>query len=211
MQSVDYTRVYATGMSNGGFMTHRLACEASDFLAAQAPVAGVISNKFYDDEAAIPKQWSTEKMAPMRRRRLVGVWPPIFECKTKRAVPVIHFHGSLDPLVPRTGGFGIGGVGGFGYFNPVKTTISTWLQANEVDVTWEDMPQSYSKFNTRCWSAGSDERNVTYCQINDMTHSWPGCGGHIPNPINVLSGTGMDATEASWDFFRRHSCATCKP
>jgi polyhydroxybutyrate depolymerase len=38
---VDPRRVFATGMSNGGFMSHRLACELSDRIAAVAPVAGV--------------------------------------------------------------------------------------------------------------------------------------------------------------------------
>jgi polyhydroxybutyrate depolymerase len=38
---VDTARVFATGMSNGGFMSHRLACELSDRIAAVAPVAGV--------------------------------------------------------------------------------------------------------------------------------------------------------------------------
>jgi polyhydroxybutyrate depolymerase len=37
---VDSKRVYSTGMSNGGFMSHRLACEAADLFAAAAPVAG---------------------------------------------------------------------------------------------------------------------------------------------------------------------------
>ena len=39
---VDRRRIYATGMSNGGFMTHRLGCEAADLFAAIAPVAGVM-------------------------------------------------------------------------------------------------------------------------------------------------------------------------
>ncbi|MGB5812378.1 MAG: PHB depolymerase family esterase [Polyangiales bacterium] len=39
---VDLSRVYATGMSNGGFMSHRLACEAADIIAAIGPVAGVL-------------------------------------------------------------------------------------------------------------------------------------------------------------------------
>lgn len=38
--SIDPARIYATGMSNGGMMAHRLACEAADLLAAIAPVAG---------------------------------------------------------------------------------------------------------------------------------------------------------------------------
>jgi polyhydroxybutyrate depolymerase len=38
---VDPARVYATGMSNGGFMSAALACMASDLVAAVAPVAGM--------------------------------------------------------------------------------------------------------------------------------------------------------------------------
>ncbi len=38
---IDPARIYATGMSNGGFMTNRLACEANDLFAAFAPVSAV--------------------------------------------------------------------------------------------------------------------------------------------------------------------------
>lgn len=37
---IDASRIYATGMSNGGFMSHRLGCDLSDRIAAIAPVAG---------------------------------------------------------------------------------------------------------------------------------------------------------------------------
>lgn len=37
---VDAARVYATGLSNGGFMVHRLACQLADRIAAIAAVAG---------------------------------------------------------------------------------------------------------------------------------------------------------------------------
>lgn len=37
---VDPKRFFATGISNGGFITNRLACELSDRIAAIAPVAG---------------------------------------------------------------------------------------------------------------------------------------------------------------------------
>lgn len=39
---VDPKRTYSTGMSNGGFMSHRLACEAADLIAAVAPVDGLL-------------------------------------------------------------------------------------------------------------------------------------------------------------------------
>lgn len=38
--AIDRTRVYATGMSNGGLMAYRLACEAPEMVRAIAPVAG---------------------------------------------------------------------------------------------------------------------------------------------------------------------------
>lgn len=38
----DPKRVFVTGMSNGGMMSHRLACERADLVAAAAPVAGAI-------------------------------------------------------------------------------------------------------------------------------------------------------------------------
>ena len=37
---LDPSRIYATGMSNGGMMAHRLACAAADLFAAVASVAG---------------------------------------------------------------------------------------------------------------------------------------------------------------------------
>ncbi len=39
--AVDTSRIFATGLSSGGFMAYRLACEMSDRIAAIAPVAAV--------------------------------------------------------------------------------------------------------------------------------------------------------------------------
>ncbi|MDD2718011.1 MAG: PHB depolymerase family esterase [Candidatus Wallbacteria bacterium] len=40
---IDPCRIFATGISNGGMMSYRLACELSDKLAAVAPVAGALN------------------------------------------------------------------------------------------------------------------------------------------------------------------------
>ncbi len=50
---IDKERVYATGYSNGGFLSHRLACESSLF-AGIAPVAGVMGMDSCDPVRAIP-------------------------------------------------------------------------------------------------------------------------------------------------------------
>jgi len=67
---VNPRRIYATGMSNGGMMSHRLGCEASDLIAAIAPVAG----------ASMPGAGGA--------------------CMTGRGVPVLHFHGRADDVAP---------------------------------------------------------------------------------------------------------------
>lgn len=41
--SIDAQRIFATGMSNGGMLTYRLACEMSDVFRAIVPVAGTDS------------------------------------------------------------------------------------------------------------------------------------------------------------------------
>ncbi|MBK9926508.1 MAG: prolyl oligopeptidase family serine peptidase [Anaerolineales bacterium] len=43
MTNIDPNQIYATGMSNGGMLSQRLACEASDLFAAVAPVAGTLN------------------------------------------------------------------------------------------------------------------------------------------------------------------------
>lgn len=48
---LDAHRVFVTGFSNGGFMSHRIACELADRVAAVAPVSGVLG---IPDDACTP-------------------------------------------------------------------------------------------------------------------------------------------------------------
>ena len=54
MGCIDPKRRFSTGMSNGGFMSYRLACEASDIIAAVAPVAGALGLPLAECEPARP-------------------------------------------------------------------------------------------------------------------------------------------------------------
>jgi polyhydroxybutyrate depolymerase len=49
---IDSKRIFVTGLSNGGMMTHLLGCKLSDKIAAIAPVAGALNCK--DPKAANP-------------------------------------------------------------------------------------------------------------------------------------------------------------
>ncbi len=71
--NIDLSRVYSTGMSNGGFMSYRLACELSDRIAAIASVAGGVFNEQLNN------------------------------CSPSRAVPVMQIHGTNDAIVDYNG------------------------------------------------------------------------------------------------------------
>lgn len=51
---IDPTRVYATGISNGGFMSVRLAMDLSEKIAAVAPVAAQVSKALKDNRPKLP-------------------------------------------------------------------------------------------------------------------------------------------------------------
>ncbi len=80
--NVDHTRVYSCGFSMGGIMSHRIACELSDKVAAIASQAGTIATNI---DAG---------------------------CTPERAVPILHMHGDADETVNYNGdpGFGLNSV-----------------------------------------------------------------------------------------------------
>jgi polyhydroxybutyrate depolymerase len=72
--NINLNRVYSTGMSNGGFMSHTLACELSHRITAIASVTGSIFTTQY------------------------GV-----NCHPARPVPVMQISGTADATVPYAG------------------------------------------------------------------------------------------------------------
>ncbi len=157
---VDPARVYSTGMSNGGFLSHRIGCELSDKFAAIAPVAGVLG---------VPS------------------------CSPARPMPVMHFHGTSDPLVPYGGDPSLG-------FPSVMDTFQGW--ANRDGCTGVPA-QTYSNGDATCQTyaqcAGGAE--VTLCTIQGGGHTWP---GGTPVPSLGLTSTDIHATDAMWTFFAAH-------
>ncbi len=71
--SIDLNRVYSCGMSNGGFMSYRLACQLEDRIAAIASVTGVMMDVMAES------------------------------CQSSKQVPVLHIHGTNDQTVPYAG------------------------------------------------------------------------------------------------------------
>lgn len=75
---VDPGRVFVTGMSRGGMMTHRAGCELADKVAAVAPVAGNMATAS-GSATDVP-------------------------CKPARPISVLAIHGTADSTIPYKGG-----------------------------------------------------------------------------------------------------------
>ena len=88
--AVDRRRVYATGLSNGGAMSHRLACDAADLFAAAAPMAFPLSYR------------------------------PAPRCQPSRAIPVLTVMGLTDNLVEYDDGFFGSAAATFAYWREVN-------------------------------------------------------------------------------------------
>ena len=71
--TIDDTRVYSTGMSNGGYMSFLLACQLSDKIAAIASVTGSMTPQTYN------------------------------ACNPQHPTPILQIHGTSDQTVPYVG------------------------------------------------------------------------------------------------------------
>ena len=157
---IDTRRVYATGMSNGGFLSHRIGCELADRFAAVAPVAGVLG---------VPA------------------------CTPSRPMPIIHFHGTADSLVPYNGNAAMS-------FPSVPDTFAAWGARDQCT----GMPtETFRMGDAHCSSylscAGGAQ--VTLCTVDNGGHTWP---GGTPVPSLGYTTTNLSATDAMWSFFQAH-------
>jgi polyhydroxybutyrate depolymerase len=157
---VDQKRVFATGMSNGGFLTHRLGCELSDRIAAIAPVAGVLG---------------------------------VAACAPPRAVPVIQFHGTLDPLVPFDGNATL-------RFPPVAETIDGWAARNGCQGA---AVETFRNGDSHCetFQDCAEGAEVTLCTVEGGGHNWP---GGTPVPELGFTTQDLNASQAMLEFFLAH-------
>jgi polyhydroxybutyrate depolymerase len=181
--TIDPRRVYATGFSNGGFLTYRLACQEPNLFAAIAPVVAVLAN-------------GTGKFG----------WPSDqFTCagKGRRPVPMIAFNGDQDPLVPKPGNPVMG-------FRSFQSNIRMMKKLNGIPRNDQGKISYTKRFlwtTGKCRAYGSHSRNVTFCNINTMGHGWPtkssGCSATSLLPGAWCSDV-IDFSKEAWSFFKQY-------
>lgn len=122
------------------------------------------------------------------------------ECKPKRPVPVLYFHGTKDTLVP------YGGMEKPVKLRGVDPTIDMWVKANgcksEPQIVELPTPKDDLKVTRKTYNGGKDGAEVVMYLIDGAGHVWPG----RPSPGGFLGATtyNISANDLMWEFFQRH-------
>ena len=172
---IDAQRVYAVGISNGGMMTLRLACELSNRFAAVATVAANMP------AALVPA------------------------CHPARAVPLVMFSGTADPLMPYAGGKVAGLAGGRVLSAP--ETAAFWARAHRLAESPQTsaLPDADASDGTTTDLLSFGAGEVALYRINEGGHTWPGGTQYLPARFVGRLGRDFSANELMWAFFSRHT------
>ncbi|MFM7710178.1 MAG: alpha/beta hydrolase family esterase [Ferruginibacter sp.] len=177
--AVDSTRMYATGISNGGFMTSRLGCELSNRIAAMAIDAATIE---------------ATTISP--------------NCNPGRPVPAIYIHGTADGFVPFTGGtMTAGGTAGGTVLSHFQA-IDRWVTINAcnsqpVVTDLPDIANDGTTIKKRVYTGGLNGSEVVSYVVLNGGHTWPQGYQYLPESIIGKTSQDMNACEVIWAFFKR--------
>ncbi len=179
-QCADPQRVFAAGQSGGGRMASLLGCKLASRIAAIAPVAGI--------RAGLPAPTDHSSIAPD-------------SCVPERAVPVLSFHGTGDPVNPFAGG----GPAYWGY--SVEMALHRWANINGCELEPEQLQVAPSVTRIRYGHCRGDAEVVLYVtdqpEAEGGGHIWPGSAAQEnADPAGIKSP--LHASELILKFFQAH-------
>jgi polyhydroxybutyrate depolymerase len=179
--NIDLRRVYATGLSNGGFLSYRLACEASDLFVAVAPSAGAVG---------------TASAGAGISALTTGLSTDLKSCAPTNKVSILDIHGTSDPLVP---------------YADQAPSLAYFSAANGCTTTQQPAAFPPSGGDTTCVSytgcPSCPQVDLTACTIDAGGHCWFGSsdcgtgGGASANAIVGNNSNFMKNTDSIWGFF----------
>jgi len=127
----------------------------------------------------------------------------IEESKPKRPVPVIHFHGTKDTLVPFEAAKG---KQGFMKLKGVEESVQAWVKLNECDE--KAKADTLSKdgdemtVTRKTYGGGKDGAEVVLVVVKGGGHTWP--GKEPPVGFMGKSAKNVSANDLMWEFFQKH-------
>ena len=175
--NIDESKVFVTGISNGGFMSFRLACELRNEINAIAPLTATISEEIFH------------------------------ACTGSSNVGLILINGTDDPIVPYNGGYVKLFGKKRGKITSTQQTIQRWLDmlACKDEPTIQELPNIKNDGTTVTkYEYPQCENNgwVRLFRINGGGHTWPGAKSIKLKRIVGKTNEDINACEVIWDFFK---------
>ena len=174
---LDRSAVGVTGISNGGFMAMRMACEAAGQIVGIAAVT-----------ATMPAE--------------IGA-----RCRPARPVPVLVINGTDDPLVPYQGGLVRAFGRNRGVIWSTERTVEFWANVNGCSgtarsVALPDRDPSDGTITIRHDRQSCPRTPVTLLEVKGGGHTWPGGRQYLPIALVGSVSRDFDASEAIVAFFK---------
>jgi polyhydroxybutyrate depolymerase len=170
--NIDSSHIYCCGISNGGMMSFRLACELNNKIAAFAPVAISMSEQLYGS------------------------------CLPRKSVPMMIIFGDEDPLVPYEGGnikWDRGEV--VSVAKTVEFWVKNNKSNDTPSVTETDKVDDDTYVKKFVFSGSSLREEVVYYQVYGGGHTWPGGWQYLPKLIVGRTSKEFNASEEIWKWF----------
>ena len=120
-------------------------------------------------------------------------------CTDRRAVPMIAFHGTADPMVPYNGGASWVAPESF---PGVSTWAAKWARRNRCGPNPVESAVAADVTRREYTNCAENAAVVLYI-IKGGGHTWPG-GQPMPEWFVGPTSRGIDATSQMWAFFREH-------
>jgi polyhydroxybutyrate depolymerase len=175
--TVDSGRIYATGISNGGFFSLRLACDLADRISAVASVA-----------ATMPE-------------------PLLPACHPSKPVSIMFIQGTSDPLVhmeggavARTHGRNIS-LADSVHFWLDQDQLTKKLQSSDLP----SHDPNGTSVHRDIYDGGKQGTEVVVYTIHGGGHTWPGGQQYLPVFLVGKVNHDLKASDVIWEFFSRHS------
>ncbi|WP_420641387.1 alpha/beta hydrolase family esterase [Candidatus Leptofilum sp.] len=178
---IDPARVYATGISNGGFMSVRLALELTERLAAVAPVTAQLSVALAEQEPDLPisimiVNGTDDPLVPFD-----GGDVKLFESGRSRGEIL-----STDATIER-----------FRSYN--RCTGS----AEIIDLP-DSEPEDGTAVQIESYTNCADNADVVLVRVEGGGHTWPGGQQYLSEALVGVVSQEINASELILDFFLKH-------
>jgi len=176
--TIDGKKIYVCGISNGGFMTSRLAIELSDKFAAGAADAATINVDL------IPNMHP----GPVSMIYMHG-----------DADPLVPFTGGSTGIGPAAEGVFVSHQGAIDKWVSVNQCDSMPTITNLPDIAKDGTTVVKYEYKN-----GLQGTAVTGYTIQNGGHTWPGGWQYLPSLIIGKTSRDINATEIIWAFFKEH-------